>query len=125
MNHAPKLFRQGVVGMACFIINILLMWWLVASVGTGVLQATAICFITVNALGHHLSRALVFPGAGNAYSQSFVRFMLVMGLSLLTNLAAMALAVNWLGMPYLLASAAIAALFFIGNFVLHLNWTFR
>ena len=119
------LLRQGVVGMVCFVLNLALMWSLVEILGLHVLLAAAICFFALNAIGHHLSRIVVFRHSSSAYGHSLVRFNLVMAVGFALNLSAMALTTQWLGIPYLLASALIAALFFIGNFVAHRDWTFR
>lgn len=124
-EQGKLLLRQGLVGLACFCLNLLLMWYLVAIARIHVLAATAICFFVLNAVGHHLSRILVFVAPRPGYKKSLLRFMLVMAASLTLNLAAMALATQWLGLPYLLASTAIAALFFVGNYIAHRDWTFR
>lgn len=123
-DQAP-LLRQGVVGIVCFVLNLALMWSLVEILGLHVLLATAFCFFSLNAIGHHLSRTVVFRHSVSTYGHSLTRFNLVMAVSFALNLSAMALTTQWLEIPYLLASALIAALFFIGNFVAHRNWTFR
>ena len=123
-DKTPML-RQGVVGMVCFVLNLALMWSLVEILGLHVLPATAICFFALNAIGHHLSRLVVFRHSERTYGHSLTRFSLVMALSFALNLSAMALTTQWLEMPYLLASTLIAALFFVGNFVAHRDWTFR
>lgn len=117
--------RHGAVGGLCFVLNLLLMWSLVSVAGLDVLVATAICFFVTNAVGHHLSRTLVFRHGKYPYETSLMRFTATMAISLALNLSAMAAATRWLGIHYLAASALIAALFFIGNYVAHREWTFR
>lgn len=119
------MFRQSIVGLTCFFFNLLLMWYLVGIAHFHILWASTICFFVLNAIGHHLSRKFVFADSSNRYTQSFFRFVLVMVISLMLNLGAMSLATSWLGLPYLLASAAIAAIFFFANFTMHNRWTFR
>ena len=119
------LIRQGIVGAACFSLNVALMWSLVALAALPILIATAICFFLVNAVGHHMSRIFVFKSGESAYSTSLLRYVLVMAASFILNLSAMATATQWLDVHYLAASAMIAAAFFIGNFLAHREWTFR
>ena len=106
------LLRYGLLGGACFSLNLLLMWTLVA-------------VAVLNLFSHHYSRELVFGNSGRRYSKSLIRYSRVMAASFALNLAAMAIATQWLEVPYLLASALIAGLFFLGNFVAHRDWTFR
>lgn len=133
-DWAP-LLRHAVLGGGCLGLNLLLMWGLVELLGADVLVATAACFVVLNVFSHHVSRAWVF-GLDAAvtdasrrevqpYHRSLLRYLAGMGVSLGLNLALMAVAVRHFGMPYLFASILIAAVFFIGNFVLHRDWTFR
>lgn len=124
-KHAGALGRQALVGLLCLCLNLLLMWWLVARAGLSVLAASTICFFALNALAHGLARRLVFAGGHRPYHQSLLRYLLVMAGSLALNLGAMAVATQWLGLHYLLASIAIAAMFFVGNYSAHYLWTFR
>ena len=101
------------------------MWSLVALAGLDVLIATTICFFLLNGIGHHLSRIFVFRHANTPYEVSLARYIIVMGISFMLNLIAMFAASQWFGIPYLAASALIAAVFFIGNFVVNRDWTFR
>lgn len=120
-----RLTHQALVGLICFSLNLALMWWLVAYQQLHVLVATVICFFALNALGHTLSRRFVFFTSNRTYGSSLLRHTIVVGTSLALNVAAMAFAIEVLGVPYLLASACIAATFFLGNFVAHRDWTFR
>ncbi len=129
------LLRHAVLGGGCLALNLLLMWGLVELAGADVLVATAACFVILNVFSHHLSRAWVFGldadasgdgrEGGQSYRRSLFRYLAGMGLSLGLNLALMMLAVQHFGQPYLLASILIAAFFFVGNFILHRDWTFR
>ena len=119
------LIKHGFVGGGCFILNLLIMWILVQFANISVLFATAICFIVVNAIGHHLSRHFIFYDTANQYQKTLLRFFLTMSLSFVLNITAMAIAVYLFKLHYLIASACIAALFFIGNFIIHRDWTFR
>lgn len=119
------LLRQGIVGLFCLSLNLLLMWWLIGFLEVNLLIATTICFFVLNSVGHHLSRTLVFANAKNKYKESLVRFFGVMAISLGLNLTSMYILVNRFGVPYLLASTFIAVFFFGANFVMHYFWTFR
>ncbi|MCW7538974.1 GtrA family protein [Aquabacterium sp. A7-Y] len=117
--------RYGLVGGSCLALNLLMMWLFVEHAGMPVLGATIICFILINPIGHHLSRLLAFKEARRTYAASLTRFLVVSGLSLMANVGLMGFAVFWLGLPYLLASVCVAALFFLLNFLTHRKWTFR
>lgn len=124
------LLRHGVLGGTCFTLSLLLSWLLVDGLGVGVLSATAIGFVLMNGVSHHISRLWVFQvrRAGEqapTYRRSLFRYLLVMGATLALNLLFMAVAVHVFGLHYLLASALLAALFFGVNFLLHRDWSFR
>jgi putative flippase GtrA len=123
-NSGP-LLRHAALGSAFFLGNLALMWMLVALASLHVLTATVICFFVLNALSHHLSRRFVFNHSGRRYRHSLGRYLAVMAISLALNLAGMAMATQWLQIPYLLASSMIAILFFLANFIAHRDWTFR
>lgn len=121
----PRVVRQGLIGALCFSLNLMLMWALVAIFKLHILVASTLCFATLNALGHHLSRTFVFTDADNRYRHSFIRFFSVMGASLALNLAFMTIGIKLFGLHYLLTSAGIAMIFFMANYLVHRNWTFR
>lgn len=100
------------------------MWYLVEILGLSVLWATVVCFFSINAIGHHFSRQWTFKARSPKYLRSFIRFFVVMTISLGLNIGLMYFLVIYIGWPYLFASAIIALFFFIGNFVAHRDWTY-
>jgi putative flippase GtrA len=123
-RDSAKLRRQAIVGMICFCFNLVLMWYLVDAIGLSPLKATAISFFTLNSLGHHLARKIVFNHSRNEYKKSYARFMFAMAFSLSLNLMFMTIATKWLDMNYILASAMTAFILFLVNYSMHRSWTF-
>jgi len=81
--------------------------------------------LVVNLVGLLLNRRWTFESTRNPFWAEAMRYWSANALSALAVLASTALLVEVLHVHYLLANVLIAVLFMIGNFVLHLRWTFR
>lgn len=122
MRGSP-LVRYLVIGGLAVLLNLALFWLLVGLLGWHYLAATVVVFFVSNLAGFVANRRLTFRSNGRP-APELVRWYAVMGVSLLANLAAMALLVDGIGLNYLLASPVLSLLFAVVNFTVHDRFTF-
>jgi putative flippase GtrA len=97
---------------------------LVGMIGMPYLLATVIVFFAGNLWGWIANRVFTFRSSARR-APELTRYLLVMGVSLLLNIACMYLLVDRLGFHYLAASILVGGLFLVGNYVVHRHVTFQ
>jgi len=120
-----RLLRFATTGGICFSVNLAVLY-----AGTELLHlhytlSLLLSLLVVNLVGLLLNRRWTFESTRNPFWAEAMRYWSANALSALAVLASTALLVEVLHVHYLLANVLIAVLFMIGNFVLHLRWTFR
>lgn len=114
-----------VVGGLCLAANTVLLWVLTSGLGVHYLVSTVIAFFTITPLGFVLNKAMTFRTRREYTPIELPRYFAAMAFSLFANLALMYLLVSILGMWYLAASLAVAALLLAVNFLTSDRWSFR
>lgn len=120
-----RFWRFAAVGGVFALTNLLMLRVLVGEFGWGYLFACSVAFILLN-FGSYWFNKRVTYGLGSRISRVEVaRYYFVMAVSLAINLSLMYVLVDVIGLDYLVASIFVTVLLAAGNFVAHLNLTFR
>lgn len=120
-----RLHRFLVVGGTCFAVNMGVLYVGTEWLGFHYLVSMAISIVVANSLGWALNRQWTFGATPSYWLHEYVRYFSVNLLSFGFSLLAMAVLVSGLGWNYLFASALLAAVMTLVNFVLHRDWSFR
>ena len=113
------------VGGLCLALNMLVLWVLTSGLGIHYLISTAIAFSTITPLGFALNKVVTFRTHRRYAQIELPRYVTAMAASFLANIALMYLLVSALGVPYLLASLAVAVTLVVVNFLSSDLWSFR
>lgn len=128
MSALPLPIRFAVfalVGGLCLAANTVLLWLLTAGLGIHYLASTAIAFCIITPLGFVLNKVMTFKTRREYAPIELPRYFAAMAFSFCANLALMYLLVSILGLWYLAASLAVAALLLAFNFFTSDRWSFR
>jgi putative flippase GtrA len=120
----PRIVRFLLVGGLAVGLNLLLFWLLVGRLGWNYLLATVIVFFAGTLFGYAANRRFTFESR-DAPGPEIARWYVVMGMSLVANLAAMAILVDGLRVNYLIASVVLSLGMAFVNFAAHDRFTFR
>jgi putative flippase GtrA len=113
------------VGGLCLAANTLTLWLLTSRLGVHYLLSTLIAFASITPLGFLLNKMLAFRTRREYARIELPRYFGAMAASFALNLGLMYLLVSLLGMWYLSASALVAVLLMVANFVTSDRWSFR
>lgn len=117
--------RFALVGGTMAILNLLLLWWLIDRLHWNYLLACFLAFFALNLLGYLANKAYTFRLGGEVVPVELWRYYVVMGISLATNLALMALLVEVAGVRPLLAALVVTLVLAAANYAGHVWVTFR
>jgi len=121
----PKIIRFALVGGGCYLLGLALLYVGTACLGIHYLISMAAALLLVNLVGWYLNRKWTFGVANEQPAMELGRYFLVNGISFLATLGIMSILVSGAGINYLVASAIVAMLMVVFNFVIHGRWTFR
>ena len=118
-----KFLSYAVVGGACTMLNLALLWLLTSALGLHYLVSTMISFFSyprgfLAAKAHYLSHA------ARACGHRMARYFATMGSSFAANLGLMYVLVSLLGVWYLAASLIVTLLLLATNFLVNDRWSF-
>lgn len=119
-----KFATYALVGGACTLLNLAVLWLLASVVGLHYLVSTMISFITLTPVGFCLQKLVTFRTARAAARVEWPRYFLTMGTSFAANLTLMYVLVSVLGIWYLIASLVVTLLLVITNFLVNDRWSF-
>jgi putative flippase GtrA len=119
-----KFLRYAMVGGACTLLNLVVLWLLTSVLGLHYLISTVISFFTLTPVGFWLQKALTFRTPRAAAGFEWPRYFLTMGSSFAANLALMYVLVSLLGLWYLAASIVVTVLLLAANFLINNHWSF-
>lgn len=115
----------ALVGGLCLAANTVLLWLLTSGLGIHYLLSTVIAFCTITPLGFVLNKVMTFRTRREYAPIELPRYVAAMAFSFGANLALMYLLVSVLGLWYIAASLAVAAILLAFNFVTSDRWSFR
>ena len=113
------------VGGLCLALNTLALWTLTSGLGIHYLVSTVIAFACITPLGFLLNKVLAFRTRREYARIELPRYVTAMAASFATNVALMYLLVSVLGVWYLAASAVVALMLLVANFITSDRWSFR
>jgi putative flippase GtrA len=118
------LIRFIMVGGLCFATNLAVLYGGTNLLGWHYLISMAVSIVIANTLGWLLNRCWTFMESGHPLWVEYARYMWVSFSSTLISLLLMVLCVSVAGIHYMLASAIIALLMLLFNFIAHRDWSF-
>jgi putative flippase GtrA len=119
-----KFFWYALVGGACTLLNLAVMWQLTSVLGMHYLGSTMVCFIALTPVGFWLQKVVTFRTPRAAVRVEWPRYFATMGSSLAANIALMYVLVSMLGVWYLAASVVVTLLLLATNFLVNDRWSF-
>ena len=115
--------RFTMVGAACFVLNLLILWAGTGLLGAHYLISAAVSFVAVTYFSFMLNRFFTFRASGDMGRQT-ARYYVVTVTSLGLSLLSMHVLVDLAELHYLLANCLAAVLLLFGNYAAHSYWTF-
>ena len=113
------------VGGLCLAVNTLALWLLTSGLGVHYLVSTVIAFTSITPLGFLLNKVLTFRTRREYARIELPRYVSALAASFAANLGLMYVLVSLAGLWYLPASACVALLLLIANFIASDRWSFR
>jgi len=120
-----RLLRFLLVGGICFGINLVILYVGTGLLGFHYLASTVVSILITNIIGWLLNRNWTFDARHREPICQLFKYLSANSMSYFVSLGLMALLVSLLSINYLLASAIIAGLMALLNYMLHKNWSFR
>jgi putative flippase GtrA len=115
--------RFLLAGGACYLLNLLVLYFCVASLGLHYTVGTAVSFVVVAVFGHFLNRRLTFRSSA-AYPAELARYAATVAAQALAGLGLVIVFVERGGIPYLWANLLAAALLTSVSYLLQRAWVF-
>ena len=119
-----KFLSYAVVGGACTMLNLALLWLLTSALGLHYLVSTMISFFSLTPAGFWLQKLITFRTPRAAAGIEWPRYFATMGSSFAANLGLMYVLVSLLGVWYLAASLIVTLLLLATNFLVNDRWSF-
>jgi putative flippase GtrA len=119
-----KFLTYALVGAACTVLNLGVLWLLTSVLGLHYLVSTMISFSTLTPVGFWLQKLVTFRTPHAAARVEWPRYFATMGSSFAANLALMYVLVSLLGLWYLGASLIVIVLLLATNFLFNDRWSF-
>jgi putative flippase GtrA len=119
-----KFLSYAVVGGACTMLNLALLWLLTSALGLHYLVSTMISFFSLTPAGFWLQKLITFRTPRARASIEWPRYLATMGFSFAANLGLMYVLVSLLGVWYLAASLSVTLLLLGTNFLVNERWSF-
>lgn len=116
--------RFTIIGGACFVGNLAVLWICTSLLGIQYLISVMISFVTTNLLGYLGNRIFAFRSTARHRLGEAARYYASALLSLLACMAMMKLLVERYHWNYLAANALAGVVLMLSNFALHSAWTF-
>jgi len=113
------------VGGLCYLLGLALLYLFTEHLGLHYLVSLVIAMFIVSTIGWAINRNWTFKSINPQWLAEARRYLAANLSAWLITLALVALLVAGFGVNYLLASAIIAALMAVFNFLLHRHWSFR
>ena len=119
-----SIIKYFVVGLSGYLIYLALLIGMVEVVKIDPVLASALSFIANLIFTYILSRNWVFNSKHN-HLTTFSKYILLMGFSLILNIAIMYISVYWLGWWYLYSQLLVIVVIPIHNYLFNYFWVFN
>ena len=122
---SPTFLRFCLIGGLCTIANLAFLYVATDVLGFHYLISCVLSFLIINFAGFLANRLYSFRVEAGSINVQGAKYYGVMSASLLANLLSMYIFVSLCNIHYLVASILVTILLAIGNYLFHLNWTFK
>lgn len=113
------------VGGLCLIVNLSILFFLTEKLRIEDITATIISFFLANLLGFFLNKYFTFRVKSTNIFQEIYKYFTVMSSSFIANLICMFILVKVLQIWVIYASLIVSGIFYIYNYLMHKNWSFK
>lgn len=120
-----RFIRFSGLGVLAFILDFLLLAFLVEGIKMYYLHAAAIAFVLATTVHYTFVRKTVFRHAPRSYTQGYPYFISIGIINLGLTIALMGYAVGTVGINYLIARPAISIFIGTWNFIINAKLTFN
>ncbi len=124
-NRFSQIIRFTLVGGFCLGFATLILYICVEIFNIHYLIATIIGFFLSNLLGFFLNKYYTFQAKTTKIWQELYKYYAVMTFSFIANLGCMFILVDLLKIWAVYASLIVAVIFYIYNYLMHKNWSFK
>ncbi len=124
-NVGAMLARNTVVGTTVFVLDLLLLWTLVALFQMDKLVAATIGFIVSTSVHYFVGRYWIFKGATRHLVSGYVYFLLSGGVGLAITILMFAAITSWTTINYLVARVIVSLFAGLASFLLNAVFTFQ
>ena len=119
-----KFLTYALVGGACALLNLAVLWLLTDGIGLHYLVSNMISFLALTPVGFLLKKLVTFRTPRATAGVEWPRYFATMGSSFAANLGLMYVLVSLLGVWYLAANLAVTVLLLAANFLVNNLWSF-
>jgi putative flippase GtrA len=120
-----EIIKFSVVGALCLTFNVVILWILTDKFAVEEMMATIIGFFFSNLLGFFLNKYFTFKVTNTSIFKEIYKYYTVMTSSFIANLILMFVLVKILNIWIVYASLLVAIIFYIYNYLMHKNWSFK
>lgn len=113
------------VGALCLVANLGILWFLTEKLNLEDIIATIISFFLSNFLGFFLNKYFTFRAKNTNLFQEIYKYYAVMSSSFIANIICMVILVKFLKIWVIYATLIVSAIFYIYNYFMHKNWSFK
>lgn len=125
INKKKEIIKFTLVGGLCLTFNIFILWFLTDKFAVEEMMATIIGFFFSNLVGFFLNKYFTFKVTNTNIFKEIYKYYAVMTSSFIANLLAMFILVKILNIWIVYASLMVAIIFYIYNYLMHKNWSFK
>lgn len=123
-RHLGQLVRYAGVGLCCVAVNLVVLYVGTDLMGLHYLVSAGLTFAIVAPFGYWLHKYVAFRETSPVSAEQALRYLAGFAGAAVLNIAAMAILVEGLGVEYLLANVAVAAMYFMVSYAVQAFWTF-
>ncbi|NCO74522.1 MAG: GtrA family protein [Cyanobacteria bacterium] len=125
IEQKKEIIKFTLVGGLCLTFNLGILWILTDKFFLEEMLATIIGFFLSNLLGFFLNKYFTFKVRNTNIWKEIYKYYAVMTSSFIANLIAMFILVKLLNIWIVYASLMIAIIFYVYNYFMHKNWSFK
>lgn len=120
-----EIIKFSIVGALCLSFNVAILWILTDKFTVEEMIATIIGFFFSNLLGFFLNKYFTFKVTNTSIWKEIYKYYAVMTSSFIANLFLMFILVKLLNIWIVYASLMVAIIFYVYNYLMHKNWSFK
>ncbi|WP_066119763.1 GtrA family protein [Geminocystis sp. NIES-3709] len=120
-----QIIKFSAVGGLCLTFNLAILWILTDYFKVEDLTATIIGFFLSNLLGFLLNKYFTFKVTNTNIFKEIYKYYAVMTSSFIANLMLMFILVKILHIWVIYASLIVSVIFYVYNYLMHKNWSFK